>query len=96
MESHSQHMLQRLQRRVAEGKVGVPGNGSILPFEISSDDVRLYSSSVSRGAGRLEDLRLNEWGEIENWPDGFFGDEMEEIVALSSAIIRRKLADSRR
>lgn len=96
VESHSQHMLQRLQRRVAEGKVAVPGNGSISPFEISSDDVRLYSSSVSRGAGRLEDLRLNEWGEIENWPDGFFGDEMEEIAALGSAIMRRKLADSTR
>ena len=93
VESHSQHMLQRLQRRVAEGEVGVPGKGSTFPFEISSDDVRLYFSSVSRGAGRLEDLRLNEWGEIENWPDGFFGDEMEEIAAISSATIRRKLAD---
>ena len=93
VESHSQHMLQRLQRRVAEGEVGVPGKGSTFPFEISSDDVSLYFSSVSRGAGRLEDLRLNEWGEIENWPDDFFGDEMEEIVAISSATMRRKLAD---
>ena len=96
VESHSQHMLQRLQRRVAEGEVAVPGKGSTFPFEISSDDVRLYFSSVSRGAGRLEDLRLNEWGEIENWPDGFFGDEMEEIAAISSATMRRKLADRTR
>ena len=58
--------------------------------------MRLYFSSVSRGAGRLEDLRLNEWGEIENWPDGFFGDEMEEIAAISSATMRRKLADRTR
>ena len=93
VESHSQHMLQRLQRRVAEGKVEAPGTGPTFPFEISSDDVRLYFSSVSRGAGRLEDLRLNEWGEIESWPDGFFGDELEEVAAISSAIVRRKLAD---
>lgn len=91
VESHSQHLLQRLQRRVAEGKVHVPGKGATSPFKISSDDVRLYFSSVSRGLGKLEDLHLNHWGEIENWPDGFFGDEMEEIAAISSATLRRKL-----
>lgn len=96
VESHSQHMLQRLQRRVAEGGVGVPGKGSTYPFDISSDDVRLYFSSVYRGVGRLDDLRLNQWGEIENWPDDFFGDEMEEITAISSATMRRKLADRSR
>lgn len=93
VESHSQHLLQRLQRRVAEGKAHVPGKGATSPFEITSDDVRLYFSSVSRGLGRLEDLHLNRWGEIENWPDGFFGDEMEEIAAISSATLQRKLAD---
>ena len=61
---------------------------------VSSDDVRLYFSSVSGGVGKLEDLQLNHWGEIENWPDGFFGDEMEEIAAISSATLRRKLAGS--
>ena len=96
VESHSQHMLQRLQRRVAEGEVEVPGKGPTFPFEITSDDVRLYFSSVSGGVGRLEDLQLNQWGEIENWPDGFFGDEMEEIAAISSAALRRKLAASSR
>lgn len=93
VESHSQHMLQRLQRRVAEGEVKVPGKGSTFPFPIGSDDVRLYFSSVSGGVGKLEDLRLNHWGEIENWPDGFFGDEMEEIAAISAATLRRKLAE---
>jgi len=96
VESHSQHLLQRLQRRVAEQKVHVPGREAFPAFEVSSDDVRLYFSSVSSGVGKLEDLQLNQWGEIENWPDGFFGDEMEEIAAISSAALRRKLADSLR
>jgi len=94
VESHSQHLLQRLQRRVAEQQVHVPGREAYRAFEVSSDDVRLYFSSVSRGAGKLEDLRLNHWGEIENWPDDFFGNEMEEIVAISSATLQRKLAAS--
>lgn len=94
VESHSQHLLQRLQRRVAEQGVHVPGRESYPAFDVSDDDVRLYFSSVSEGAGKLEDLRLNHWGQIENWPDGFFGDEMEEIAAINSATLRRKLADS--
>lgn len=94
VESHSQHILQRLQRRVAEGEVQVPGKGPSSPFKISSDDVSLYFASVSNGVARLEDLQLNRWGEIENWPDGFFGDEMEEIAAIRTATLRRKLADS--
>ena len=94
VESHSQHLLQRFQRRVAEQRVHVPGMGSTYPFPISSDDVRLYFSAVSNGVGKLQDLGLNIWGEIENWPDGFFGDEMEEIAAISSATLQRKLADS--
>ena len=92
VESHSQHLLQRLQRRVAEQSVHVPGREGRAPFPVSSDDVRLYFSSVSNGKGRLEDLRLNRWGEIENWPDGFFGDEMEEIAAISAASLRRRRA----
>ena len=62
VESHSQHMLQRLQRRVAEGQVEVPGKRPTFPFDISSDDVRLYFSSVSRGVGKLEDLQAEPLG----------------------------------
>ncbi len=30
------------------------------------------------------------YGNIENWPDGFFGDEFEEIAAMQKAILRRR------
>ena len=96
VESHSQHLLQRLQRRVAERKVHVPGREDYRSFPVSSDDLSLHFSSVSGGEGKLEDLRLNLWGEIENWPDGFFGDEMEEIAAINAAALRHKIADARR
>ena len=54
--------MRRLQRRVAEKRV-------------SSDDVKLYFVSSQRGPAQVSDLQLNEWGEIENWPENFFGDE---------------------
>ncbi len=93
VESHSQHLLQRLQRRVAEGECHVPGLGTTFPFHISSTDVRLYFSSIAGGVGKLADLKLNRWGEIENWPDDFFGNEMGEIAAITRAGLRRRMAE---
>ena len=81
VESHSEHLMRRLQRRVAEERV-------------SSDDVKLYFVSSSGGQAQVSDLQLNEWGEIENWPEQFFGDEMGEIAAITEASLKRKLKPS--
>ena len=81
VESHSEHLMRRLQRRVAEKRA-------------SAEDVKLYFVSFNRGKARVSDLLLNEWGEIENWPDKFFGDEMGEIAAISKASLRRRIEQS--
>ena len=81
VESHSEHLMRRLQRRVAEQ-------------EASSEDVKLYFVSSQRGQARISDLALNEWGEIENWPENFFGDEMGEISAITEASLRRRMEQS--
>jgi predicted ATPase len=77
IESHSEHFLNRLQRRVAEGV-------------ISEDDVAIYFCRRSGDKAELEPLRLNTFGEIENWPDHFFGDEMEDISARALAANQKK------
>ena len=81
VESHSEHLMRRLQRRVAEQQA-------------SSEDVKLYFVSSKRGRAQASDLLLNEWGEIENWPEKFFGDEMGEIAAITGASLRRKMERS--
>ena len=81
VESHSEHLMRRLQRRVAEGHA-------------SSDDVKLYFVSASKGAAKADDLALNMWGEIENWPPEFFGDEMGEIAAITKSSLKRKMEQS--
>lgn len=78
VESHSEHLMRRLQRRVAEE-------------EATSEDVKLYFVTTKRGRARADDLALNEWGEIENWPDNFFGDELGEIAAIAAASLRRRM-----
>ena len=78
VESHSEHLLRRFQRRVAEGKV-------------PSDNVKLYFTSVDRESAYLSDLELDEWGEIRNWPENFFGDELGEISSIQMASIERRI-----
>lgn len=77
IESHSEHFLNRLQRRVAEGI-------------ISPDDVAVYFCKRSVDKTELEPLKLNMFGEIENWPENFFGDEMADISARTLAAIAKR------
>lgn len=77
VESHSEHFLNRLQRRVAEGKV-------------SPEDVAVYFCQRNGSATELEPLRLNIFGEIENWPENFFGDEMADIAGRTLAALKHK------
>ncbi|ATF84674.1 DUF3696 domain-containing protein [Burkholderia gladioli] len=77
VESHSEHFLNRLQRRVAEGTV-------------KPEDVAVYFCRRTESATELEPLRLNLFGEIENWPENFFGDEMADIAGRTLAAMKRK------
>jgi predicted ATPase len=77
VESHSEHLLRRLQRRVAEEK-------------LSKSDVELYFADLQDGDSVLTRLDLNIFGEIENWPSGFFGDQLGEAAALTKAGIQRR------
>lgn len=77
IESHSEHLLRRLQRRVAEER-------------ISTEDTALYFAGTQEGESRLTTLELDLFGTIKNWPEGFFGDELGEIAATSKAALRRR------
>jgi len=79
IESHSEHMLNRIQRRIAEG-------------ELSEQDVAIYFCRRAGSRAELEPLRLNRFGDIENWPENFFGDEMADIAARTLAAMQRKKA----
>ena len=76
-ESHSEHLLRRIQRRIAEG-------------EIRKDDVGLFFCSTDdSGGSSLSQLEVDEFGNISNWPQDFFGDQFGEIAAMSEAALER-------
>jgi predicted ATPase len=78
VESHSEHLLRRFQRRVAENT-------------INSSQAKLYFCNYSGNASCLAPLGLNEFGEIENWPENFFGDEFGEIAAIRMAGLKSRI-----
>lgn len=81
VESHSEHMLRRFQRRVAD-----------KTFE--SKNIKLYFCDSVSGKSNLVYLDLDMFGEILNWPTDFFGDEMIEIAETRKAILKRKMEDA--
>jgi hypothetical protein len=77
VESHSEHLLRRLQRRVAEQAM-------------RPEDMALYFCEATAEGSHLMPLDVDLFGNITNWPEDFFGDEFGEIAAMSEAAIRRQ------
>jgi predicted ATPase len=84
LESHSEHLLRRLQRRTAE--FGIDGQDK----GINSENVSLYFCETIKGASVISPLQLDTFGNILNYPANFFGDEFGEIVAMNKAKIERQ------
>ena len=76
VESHSEHLLTRLQRRIAEKRIG-------------QDDVALYFCRNINGESTKEQLEVTESGDIKNWPENFFGDVMGDMFAMTDKQIER-------
>ena len=79
LESHSEHLLRRLQRRIAEEK-------------LTPEQTALYFTTISdRGISRLQELEVDYYGNIRNWPENFFGDETGDLVAMTEAEMKRQM-----
>lgn len=85
LESHSEHLLLRLQRRIAESKPPSVATSR----ELSSDKVRLFFAKADGGVSTLVPLDLDEFGNIRNWPDKFMGDAFNETAEAELARLHR-------
>lgn len=82
VESHSEHLLRRLQRRIAEEA-------------LTPEQAALYFCATNtQGVSQLQVLQLDPFGNITNWPKDFFGDEFGEIAAMQEAALKRQLGAS--
>lgn len=79
IETHSEYLINRLRFRLAAADTG-----GLTPA------VKLYFVENKSGASRFREVRINEYGAITDWPEGFFDQsqrESEEI--LKAAIVKR-------
>lgn len=77
VESHSEHLIRRIQRRIAEGI-------------INPIDVAIYFIDQEKGQAKLHELQIDLFGNVTNWPDDFFGNEIEDLAAMTRAAMDRK------
>ena len=82
VESHSEHLLRRIQRRIAEGK-------------FSKRDAALYFCEMENGESKARKLEISDDGFIKNWPKDFFGDEMGDLVAMTEAAAKRQISSTK-
>jgi len=78
IETHSEHFLRRLQRRIADNT-------------ISKDKISAYFADITSTPAKLELLNVDIFGNILNWPKHFFGDEMGDITAQAKATMLKKI-----
>ena len=78
VESHSEHFLRRLQRRIAEE-------------QLDNKEVALYFCEPGADGASIRELETDLFGNILNWPAHFFGDEMGDLAAMTEAAMRRKM-----
>lgn len=77
IETHSEHLLLRIRRRVAEGKIK-PEQVAILYVEKNGTE------------STVRELNLNSRGHFDDWPKGFFEEAYREAMALAMASQARK------
>ena len=77
LESHSEHLILRLMRRIAEE-------------QISADDTAFYFCEMNEGTSEIERLNVDDYGNITNWPQNFFGDATGDLVEKTKAEMKRK------
>jgi len=78
IETHSEHFLRRLQRRIAEDAV-------------PQEKVSAYFANITKTPATLELLQIDNSGNIQNWPENFFGDEMGDITEQAKAAIKKRM-----
>ena len=77
VESHSEHLLTRLQLGIAKEK-------------ISANDTALYFCENENGVSNIKPLEIDGLGNIKNWPKNFFGDVRGDLVKMTREQMKRQ------
>jgi len=77
IETHSEHMILRFARRIAEGS-------------LKKEDIVIYEFKLLKGGSRVKEISFDEYGNLKEWPAEFFETELEETIKHVKAQGRRR------
>lgn len=80
VESHSEHIVRRLQRRIAEA----------APAFATPENVKMYYCQPGQAGSTIEQVDLDRFGQISNWPERFFGDVSGDLHAMVKSALERR------
>ena len=77
LETHSEHLLLRILRRIRETD---DGELSDLELRLSPNDIAVIYIDNQKGSATAKHLRVDQQGEfIDKWPHGFFTERADEL-----------------
>lgn len=79
VESHSEHIVRRMQRRIAEA----------TPAFAAPDNIKMYYCQPSEGGATIDEVDIDRFGQIIDWPDKFLGDISGDIHSMGKAAFKR-------
>ncbi|MHC6204080.1 AAA family ATPase [Breznakiellaceae bacterium SP9] len=83
IETHSEHFLRRLQRRIVED--------DSLNGKISA-----YFADITKSPAVLEKLQIDLFGNILNWPKNFFGDIVGDVFSQDKTALEKQIKMKKR
>ena len=79
VETHSEHLLNRLRYRIATMESGNNLN----------EIIKIYFAEKGQNGSSFNGVEINEYGSIRNWPNGFFDQTQQDIQRLLDAASRK-------
>lgn len=80
VESHSEHLLRRLQRRIAE----------VEQEFARPENIKMYFCAPGKTGSTICEVKLDKYGQIANWPPNFMGDISGDVHEMSKAGFERR------
>lgn len=77
IETHSEHMILRFARRIAEGS-------------LKKEDIIIYQFKLLKKGSRVKEIAFDDDGNLKEWPAEFFETELEDTIKHVKAQVRKK------
>ncbi len=80
VESHSEHLLRRLQRRIAE----------VEQEFARPENIKMYFCAPGKTGSTICEVKLDKYGQIANWPPNFMGDISGDLHEMLKAALDQR------